>query len=67
MKPALAVTLVFLSLVALLHLVRLLVAVEVTVDGAIIPVWVSLFGCIGPGALAAWLWWEQRPTRTTAT
>jgi hypothetical protein len=64
MKPALTVTLVFLLLVALLHLIRLLLGVGVTVDGVVIPMWASIFACLGPAALAVWLWWEQRLPRT---
>lgn len=63
MKPALTVTLVFLLLVALLHLIRLLLGVGVTVDGRVIPMWASIFACLGPAALAVWLWWEQRLPR----
>lgn len=67
MKPAVLVTLVFLGLVALLHLLRLLVGVAVAIDGVAVPMWVSLFGVLGPSALAVWLGWEQRPSRTAAS
>jgi hypothetical protein len=67
MKPAVRVTLVFLGLVALLHLLRLLIGVGVTVDGVALPMWVSLFGVLGPGALAVWLGWEQRTSHPAAT
>jgi len=60
MRPAALVTVVFLSLVASLHLVRLLFSVELTVAGTTLPLWVSLFGVVGPGALGIWLWRDQR-------
>ncbi len=59
MKPAAKVTTIFLSLVAALHLARLLFQVEVTA-GVMIPMWASMFGMFGPAALAIWLWREQR-------
>ncbi len=60
MKPATLVTIIFLVVVALIHLLRLLFRVEVTVGGDILPLWVSMFAVVGPGALAIWLWREQR-------
>ncbi len=60
MKPASLVTVIFLLAVALLHLLRLIGSVEVVVGSTTVPVWVSLFGFVGPGALAIWLWREQR-------
>ncbi len=62
MKPAALVTVVFLSLVALLHIIRLLLQVEVVVGGASVPMWVSVLAVLGPCALALWLWREQRAT-----
>lgn len=66
MKPAVLVTLVFLSIVALLHLFRLLFGVGITVDGVVIPMWASIFACLGPAALAVWLWLEERSSRESA-
>lgn len=60
MKPAVLVTLAFLTVVAALHLLRLLFRVGVTVDGVVIPMWASAFACLGPAALAVWLWREAR-------
>ena len=60
MKPGAIVTVIFLSLVSLLHLLRLILSVEVVVDGTTIPMWVSIFAFLGPGALAIWLWHEQQ-------
>lgn len=61
MKPAVIVSIVFLLAVALIHLLRLLFAVDVTVAETVIPMWVSVVACIGTAALALWLWWEERP------
>ena len=60
MKPASLFATMFLSLVALAHLLRLLFQVSVTVSSTEIPMWASLLGVIGPGALAAWLWQERK-------
>ena len=60
MKPASLITALFLCLVALAHLLRLASGVEITVGGTTMPVWFSGFGFLGPGALALWLWREQR-------
>ena len=64
MKPASLVTVIFLLAVALLHLFRLVLRVEVVVGGTTVPVWVSLLGLVGPGALAIWLWREGRASGT---
>ena len=56
MKPFAMITVIFLALVALVHLVRLLFAWEVTVQGIVIPVWVSAIAVVIPGALAIMLW-----------
>ncbi len=61
MKPATVVTVLFLFVVALLHLVRLILGVTVTVDGTTVPMWASVVASIGPAALAIWLWIERAP------
>ena len=60
MKPAALVAVLFLSVVALLHVLRLIFQVQITVGSTGIPMWASVFAVIGPGALAVWLWKEQR-------
>jgi hypothetical protein len=60
MKPAVIVSVVFLLLVAVLHILRLVFAVTITVDGTTVPMWASVLACIGPGALGVWLWRSQR-------
>lgn len=60
MKPAALVAVLFLSVVALLHVMRLIFQVQITVGSTEIPMWASVLAVIGPGALAVWLWKEQR-------
>ncbi len=60
MKPAALVATVFLSLVAVLHVLRLLFQVQVTAGSIEIPMWASVLAVLGPGAVALWLWREQR-------
>jgi len=61
MKPATVVTVLFLFVVALLHLLRLILGVTVTVNGTTVPMWASVVACVGPAALAVWLWVERTP------
>ena len=60
MKPAALVAVVFLSVVALLHTLRLLFQLPFTLGDLEIPMWVSVLAVFGPGGLAVWLWREQR-------
>jgi len=60
MKPAALVAVLCLSVVALLHVLRLIFQVQITVGSTEIPMWASVLAVIGPGALAVWLWKEQR-------
>ena len=60
MKSAALVAVLFLSVVALVHVFRLIFHVQITVGSTEIPMWASVLAVIGPGALAVWLWKEQR-------
>jgi hypothetical protein len=60
MKPAATLTVAFLSIVCLAHLVRLLYRVEIVAGGVNIPLWASAAASIATAALAGWLWREQR-------
>jgi hypothetical protein len=60
MKPARAVTILILLIVAAGHLLRLAFSVEATVGGEAIPIWVSVMGAIVALALAFGLYREQR-------
>jgi len=60
MKPVTMITVLFLAMVAVAHLLRLLLGVEVTVGGTLVPLWVSVIACVVPAALAVGLWRESR-------
>lgn len=60
MKPAASIAALFLALVAVMHLLRVIFQVPVMVGSVEIPMWASVLGVLGPGALAVWLWREQR-------
>lgn len=60
MKPATLVAILFLSFVATGHLLRLVFQLQFSVGGTEIPMWASVIAVLGPGALAFWLWREQR-------
>jgi len=60
MKPVSLIVSVLLLLVAVIHLVRILFGVEVIVAGAVVPMWMSLVGCIVTAVLAVLLWQESR-------
>jgi len=60
MKPFTAVTVAFLAIIALVHLLRLVAGWEVTVSGFVVPVWCSAPGFIVAAGLAFMLWREAR-------
>ncbi len=60
MKPAALLATVFLSLVAVLHVLRLVFQTQFIVGSTEIPMWASVLAVVVPGALAVWLWREQR-------
>ena len=62
MKSSAIVTLIFLSLVSVIHLMRFALQVNITVDAFVVPIWASLMAFFAVGALAVWLWREERPT-----
>jgi len=60
MKPFTTVAVVVFTLVAVVHLLRILLGWEVTIQGAVVPMWVSYLGLIIAGGLAFLLWRESR-------
>jgi hypothetical protein len=60
MKPFTLVAVVVLTLVAIVQLVRIALGWEVSVNGVIIPVWVSGIAVVVAGGLAFMLWRESR-------
>jgi len=61
MKPSTIITVIFLLLISIVHLLRLIFQVKVTMAGATeIPMWMSAAACIATAALAIWLWRENK-------
>ncbi|MCA0154453.1 hypothetical protein [Winogradskyella vincentii] len=52
MKPYTKIVAVLLAVVALLHLLRVVLNLELSVDNAEIPIWVSVLGFIIPAVLS---------------
>ena len=59
-KPATLTVVLFLFIIAALHLLRLLLKVEVAVEGTLVPQWLSIFGILVPAGLAVMLKRESR-------
>ncbi len=59
MRPAALLSGLFLLLVSVGHLFRLVLRVELVVDGIVLPMWPSVIAVLGPAALAVWLWRDQ--------
>lgn len=60
MKPATIITVMFLLLISIVHLLRLVFQVKVTANSFEIPMWMSIPACIVTAALAIWLWMENK-------
>ena len=60
MKPFTTLTIIFLSLLSVVQLVRFLQGWDVIINGVAIPTWVSALACLIAGGLAAMLWRESR-------
>ncbi len=59
-KPFTKIAIFIFSLVAFLHLLRLLLGWKVVIEGAEISMWASVVGGIVTGGLALMLWRESR-------
>jgi hypothetical protein len=59
MKPAATISALLLTLIAVAHLARAALGIEVTAAGVEFPIWASLVGGFLIGGLALWLWREQ--------
>lgn len=53
---------VLLSIVAVLHLLRVIFGVEMTAGDVQIPLWISVFGFLVPGTIVVLLWRERGST-----
>ena len=60
MKPATMLSMLVLAMVAVGHLLRLVLGVEIRVAGILVPLWVSVIACVVPAGLAVALWRENR-------
>lgn len=59
-KPFTTIAILVFSLVAFMHLLRLLFGWEVIVSGVIVPIWISMPGFFIASGLALMLWRESR-------
>ena len=59
MKPFTLLTVAFLTLIAVLQLVRFALGWPILIEGISIPVWASAIAAIVAGVLAAMLWKES--------
>lgn len=59
-KPFTMLAVLVFAIVALVHLLRLVFGWEVTINGAVMPVWLSVLGLVIAGGLAVMLWRESR-------
>ena len=59
-KPFTYIAIVVFTLVALLHLLRLVFGWEATIAGLAVPIWLSLLGTVIAGGLAVLVWRESR-------
>jgi uncharacterized membrane protein len=60
MKTGTFVTMIFLVLVAIAHILRVVMQVEVIVAGYFVPMWMSYAAVILTSVLAAAMWNEHR-------
>ena len=58
LKLGARLAIVLFVLVAAAHALRLVYGTEITVDGWVVPQWVSAFGVVVPAAVA-WLLWRD--------
>ena len=60
MKPAALLITLLLSAIAVLHVLRLVFQVEVSIGGVVFSMWSSVIAALVVGGLALLLWREQR-------
>jgi hypothetical protein len=60
MKPATTITVIFLLIVSIMHLLRLIFQVNVITNLFEVPMWMSVPACIVTAGLAIWLWKENK-------
>ena len=60
MKPVTTIVSILLMVISIAHFLRLILQVDIVVNGVNIPIWLSILGCIIPAVLAFMLWRENR-------
>ena len=65
MKPASFVVAILLDIIAVVHLLRLVFRTEVIIGGWVLPMWVSVAGCVAAVVLSVLVFREARPARET--
>ena len=60
MKPFTTIAVAIFTIVAVVHLLRILLGWEVIIQGTVVPMWASYLGLIIAGGLAVMLWRESR-------
>ena len=60
MKPFTTIAIAVFALIAVMHILRLVLSWEITVNTVIIPMWVSVPGLIIAAGLAWLLWLENK-------
>ena len=60
MKAGSLLAIIVFTVVALAHLLRIIYATEITVDGTVIPEWISYPGLVFPALIAFLLWKESK-------
>ena len=60
LKPFTTIAIVIFSLVAVLHVLRLIFGWEAVINGMSVPMWASVLAIIIAGGLAVMLWRESR-------
>lgn len=67
MRASAIVTVIFLLLVSVGHLLRLIFQVQIVANTVAIPMWMSVPACIVTAGLAIWLWTDNRKRGTSPT
>lgn len=60
MKPFTTLAIAIFTIVAVVHLLRIILEWEVVIQGTVMPMWASYLGLIVAGGLAFLLWRESR-------
>ena len=58
-RPFTIISILFLGLVSVLQLARVLLGWEVSINGAVIPLWASVVACVVTGGLSVMTWRES--------